>query len=72
LLTWIAVEQHEHWRKQQMRQLRWNRHFSHALAPNKYVVWAKIAAAFCVPRKMTGLLVGSAEHHPEDVFGDED
>jgi len=67
----LAVEQHEHRRQQQMRQLRWNRHLLHALAPNINVVWAKIAA-FCVPRKMTGLLVGSAQYHPEDVFGDED
>ena len=67
----LAVEQHEHRRQQQMRQLRWNQHLLHALAPNINVVSAKIAA-FCLPRKMTGLLVGSAQYHPEDVFGDED
>ena len=67
----LAVEQHEHGRQQQMRQLRWNRHLLYGLALDSDLVWAKIAA-FCVPRKMTGLLVGSAQYHPEDVFGDED
>ena len=67
----LAVEQQEHRRQQQMRQLRWNRRFLHALAPKKDVVWSKIAA-FCVPRNITGLLVGRAQYHPEDAFGDED